>query len=265
MVQLMEYHIISGCVVETRRSLLSASRKKKRRGTRRAGASSEKKIKANEDAEVLRLARVLNTNFMENGGYHAVLKYSDERRPATYEETRKDGEKAMRKLRELCNKKGIKLKRILVTGNWSTKRDFKTDKWHHHVILCAEALPLLLQIWPQREITIYSIKKQDLTGLAWYLYKNVRQPEDGSTKYKVWSSSKGLDKPIYTEPIPVSELVGIEPIPGAIITCQTPTYDPDHEQIVGSYRRCYLPERPKVRGGMIILPKAKKRGGRKRE
>ena len=62
--KLMEYHIISGRTVETRRTWLpSGPTVRKKRGIRRAGASSLKKIKANEKSCVMNLAR--SSNFLE--------------------------------------------------------------------------------------------------------------------------------------------------------------------------------------------------------
>ena len=86
----MQYHIISGPVVETRRSYLTVRTVRKTRGTRRAGASSAKKINLNEKQEALRLARIFNANFYD-GGYLITLTFSPERLPASYEELCKMG------------------------------------------------------------------------------------------------------------------------------------------------------------------------------
>lgn len=257
---LMEYHIISGNVVETRRSVLPCrATPKKTRGTRKAGNSSVKKINQNERAEILRLARSLNSNFGE-GGYFLTWKYPDEKLPADYAAAKKDGEKMMRKLRLLCQKEGVELKRILVTANWKPQWD-KPARLHHHLIINKIPLSIIQQLWPDGEIYIESLKKGDLSGLAAYLCDNVRF-EDGYSGRK-WSPSQNLEKPIYTEPVPVSA-PDIEPMPGATEIVQEPTYNEDGKQI-GAYMRCTLLARPEIRGGRVILPKKKKRGGHKRE
>lgn len=256
--QLMEYNIVSGRVVETMRSYLPARSTSRPRGTRKAGASSIKKIKANERQEQLRLARLLNTNFHK--GYLLTLKYSDVRLPADYEAARLDGEKIMRKLRLLCKKSGHKLKRILVTANWSPHRNAPA-RYHHHVVINDVPLSILQELWPEGELHIKRLRAGDLTDLAAYLCDNVHQT-DGE-RWKKWSPSRNLDKPIYTEPVPVSDPAGIQLIAGATEIVQTPTYDEDGRQ-VGAYMRCTMPSAPKIRGSMIIIPKIK-RGGRKRE
>lgn len=256
----MEYHIISGRVVETRRSYLPCRGKpEKQRGIRRAGASSEKKIRLNERQEKQRLARLLNTNFFQ-GGYMVTLKYADGRLPESYEDAREEGEKLMRKLRLLCKKEGVELRRVMVTANWSPKRD-AAARYHHHVVINKIPLAMLEKLWPTGEMYIETLKKGDLSQLASYLCDNVRLEESGKKK---WSPSKNLDKPVYTEPVEVSDPDGIRPMEGATETVQEPTYNEDGKQI-GGYMRCTMPARPEIKGGRIILPKIKKRGGKKRE
>lgn len=66
MIKRVKYYIISGRVIEERHTTLSArscDSFKKRRAPRRAGASSERKIAANEQEAVRRLARLINCNF----------------------------------------------------------------------------------------------------------------------------------------------------------------------------------------------------------
>lgn len=257
--KLMEYHIISGRVVETRRSYLPCrGEPKKQRGTRRAGASSEKKINLNERQEKQRLARILNTNF-EEGGYMITLKYSGVRLPESYDAAREEGEKLMRKLRLLCKKEGVELRRVLVTANWSPKRN-GAARFHHHVVINKIPLAILERLWPDGEMYIETLRAGDLSHLAAYLCDNVRLEEKGRKK---WSPSRNLQKPIFTEPTPVQQVDGIQAPEGAEEISQTPTYNEDGRQ-VGCYMRCTLPARPEIRGNRIYLKKAK-RGGHKRE
>jgi len=86
MKRLVEYKIISGNVMETRRSYMALRSKpgeKSKRAPRVAGNSSEKKIKANELSSARELARVLNCNFRA-GDVHIVLKYPGDTVPATF-------------------------------------------------------------------------------------------------------------------------------------------------------------------------------------
>ena len=216
-----------------------------------------RKISHNERQEALRLARILNANFY-GGGYLVTFKYSPDRLPGDYEELCRNGQALMKKLAALCKKSGAVLKRVLINANWSPKKDCAA-RLHHHVVLNEIPMNLLRELWPEGEIDVKSLRKGDLTGLAAYLYQNVKA---GPGK-KHWSPSRNLDKPIYTEPVPVAAAEGIEPPAGAAQIYQEPSFDEDGRQ-VGSYLRCVLPEPPKVRGSQVIIPKAK-RGGRKRE
>lgn len=254
----MEYHIISGTVLETRRSYLPVRNgAKKQRGIRRAGASSAKKIAANERQEALRLGRIFNANFGE-GGYLVTLKYDDGRLPGSYEELCENGSKLMRKLGAACKKEGITLKRVLINANFSPKRQ-SPARLHHHIVINELPLDMLRRLWPEGQLHIRTLERGDLTELASYLLANVHDIGAGKKK---WACSKNMDKPTYTEPVEVSEADGIHAPAGAVQTIQIPTYDEEGRQI-GSYMRCVLTEKPRVRGGQVIIPKAPKRGGRK--
>ena len=250
----MKYHIVSGPVVETRVSLLPVKSPRKTRGTRKAGSSSMRKISLNERQEALRLARILNANFF-GGGYLVTFKYSDGRLPADYEALCRNGQALMKKLSALCRKNGTQLKRVLINANHNPKKDCAA-RFHHHVVLNEIPMNLLRELWPEGEIDVRSLRMGDLTNLAAYLYQNVKV---GAGK-KHWAPSRNLDKPIYTEPVPVAD-EEIEPPAGAAQIYQEPSFDEDGRQ-VGSYLRCVLPEPPKVRGSQVIIPKPK-RGGRK--
>jgi len=257
--KLMKYYIVSGSTVEERISYLPirSSTVKKSRGIRRAGSSSARKISANERQEELRLGRILNANFQQ-GGYLVTLKYSDSRLPADYEELCKNGEKLMRRLRILCQRAGVPLKRVLVNANWSPKRGAPA-RLHHHLVINELPLDLLKELWPEGELDIRTLERgKDLTSLAAYLCRNVRA--EGKRK---WAPSRGLAGPTYSEPEPVENTEAIEiPISAANIH-QQPTLDDDGRQ-VGAYLRCTLPEPPKIVHGRLVIPRPPKRGGHKR-
>lgn len=258
--KLMEYHIISGAVIETRRSYLPARNVAKKRGCRKAGASSAKKIAANERQEALRLARILNTNFGMSGGYLVSLKYDENRLPQSYDELCENGSKLMRKLSTLCKREGIELKRVLINANFSPKYQ-RPARLHHHLVINELPLDLLRKLWPEQQLYIRTLERGDLSELASYLLANGHDIGAGKKK---WACSKNMDKPVFTEPEEVYELDGIQAPAGASNIVQLPTYDEDGRQI-GSYMRCFLSVPPVIKGRRVIIPKPPKRGGHKRK
>lgn len=282
MKRLMQYYIISGNVLEGRQSVLPDKGGRRPRGIRRAGASSMKKISANEKQEGLRLARTIQENFTERDVF-VSLKYDNSRVPQSYEEMCKNGEKLLRKLRSLCAKEGAELRRILVNANWSPRRCCPA-RFHHHMVLNLEALPMLLMLWPEDQIDYVNLRGKDYAELGSYMAANAKSageidPDDykrwergwkGACAFaelwrkaggKKWYASKGLRKPVYSEPVPAAT-PGSIPVPaGATDVVMVPTYDEEGKQI-GCYMRCVLPRKPKLRGGQIVLPRPEKRGGK---
>lgn len=256
MSQLMEYNIISGKVVERRRCYLPCRDGSiKTRGTRKAGSSSLKKIEQNERGAVNKLARIMNTNFV-NGFKLVTLKYAKGRLPENYEQLKKNGSKFTRKLREWCQKHGIDFGYVMVNANWSPKRDCEA-RFHHHLILPIDvSTDFLEELWPADEMHIKVVHNPgDLTTLAKYLIANVHGLEAGEKK---WTTAKGMDKPIYTEPQPVDDMDSIEPIPGTSVV-EAAQYTDEDGYVTSSYIRAICHEPIKVRGGMVILPKKRKK------
>lgn len=252
----MEYHIISGRIIETRRSYLSCRTEgKKQRGTRIAGNTSARKIALNEKEAAKRAARTLNANFGD-GFLFVTLKYSNARLPESYEAAQKDLEPFLRKAREEQKKRdGGKLKYFTVTANWSPKRQAPA-RLHHHVVLDASSIDMLSDLWPEGEFYVLRVNNPgDLSKLAAYLLENVHDLPAGKKKYR---TSQGLEKPIYTEPVEVSDVEGVVPLPDTSVVDGEPTYNEDG-RVVGSYIRAVAKAAPKVRGSMVILPKRGKK------
>lgn len=250
----MEYHIISGRVIETRRSFMPCrSEGKKSRGVRVAGNSSLRKIALNEREGVKRAARTLNANFGD-GFLFVTLKYSNSRLPARYEDAGKDLDKFLRGARK-GHGKG-KLRYFAVTANWSPKHQ-RAERLHHHVVLDSGSIDLLASLWPEGEFYVQRVDAPgDLTKLAAYLLDNVHELEKGKKKYR---TAKGMEKPIYTEPVEVSDVEGIVALPDTAVVDGEPSYNEDG-RVVGSYIRAVARTAPKVRGSMVLLPKrARKR------
>lgn len=255
--ELMEYHIISGKVVETRRCYLPCRDGSiKVRGQRKAGNSSLKKIELNERGAVNKLGRILNTNFT-NGFKFVTMKYSKERLPEDYEQLKKNAGVFCRKLRAWCKKHEQDFKYVMVNANWNPKHDCKA-RLHHHLILPVDiSTDFLEELWPADEMYIKVVHNpSDLTALAKYLIANVHGLAAGEKK---WTTSKGMEKPIYTEPKPVEDMDSIEAVPGTSVL-EAAQYTDEDGYVTSSYIRAICREPIKVRGGMVIFPKKRKKG-----
>lgn len=119
--KLVEYHIVSGRCVETRRCILDVSPRtrmgRKSRSKRIAGNSSARKIAANEKEAVRRLARIINCNFRA-GDLWLQLKYSDERLPEDMEAAKKEVSKFLRNVGSRYRKEtGKSLRYVLTTSD----------------------------------------------------------------------------------------------------------------------------------------------------
>lgn len=259
MKQLMEYKIISGRTVEIRRSYLSvrSGSQPKKRGLRRAGASSMKKILANKLSSARRLAQKINVNFHPRDGW-VTLKYDAAHLPPDFEAAVENMNKFLRVLRrEYRKRKGHAPLIIWETANWSPKRKAPA-RLHQHMVVPADAIDLVRQLWRGGSvITVELDGSGDYSAIASYMEDNVH----GRPQKKKWHCSRGMAEPIYTEPVPVSDVEGIQPEKGSIINAHDKSVDEDGV-VVSTYLRCTLPEAPRVRGGQIYMTR---RGGRKNE
>lgn len=260
----MEYKIVSGSVVEIRRSFLPnrAGGTKRGRASRIAGHTSEKKIRANENEAVKQLARILNSN-LTRGWMFVTMKYDNEHLPADKAALEKSAAKYLKKLRTaLKTELGHTPRYILVNATWSVKQE-RPARYHHHMVIEPCSRDLLASLWHGGGSVICEDidARQDHTALANYLYRNTERGEKGKCR---WSTSRGnLAKPIYTEPVPVSDGVdGIRALPNSALMEHTRFADEDGIAN-SSYIRCVLPAAPQVKRGRLILPKPPKRGGRK--
>lgn len=260
MKKLMEYKIISGRTIETKRSWLSIGPTYKRpRGTRKAGTSSLRKIKANERECVRNLARLINCNYTAGDGF-TTLKYDDQHYPASYETASEILTKFIRKLRTQFRKEsGQNLFVISETANWSPHRQAPA-RLHHHIVIPSAAVELTRKLWPQfggmGTVNVKDLNDEgDYSGLAAYMIENVHNRPAGENKYH---ASRGMARPIITEPVEVDDVEDIQPDYGAIVKDIQETRDED-DRVIGKYQRCVLPKPPKVRGGQIILQKNTRR------
>jgi len=258
--QLMEYKIISGNVVETRRSYLSArdtTQPPKGRAKKVAGHTSARKIAANEQECVRQFARILNTNY-HTGDLHLVLKYDDDHLPPDYQAAEADLARYFARLRYEIRKAGLVMPVISwVTANWSPRRDCPA-RLHHHVVVPAGSYDLARRLWLGGGFSLETLDgRGDHTDLAAYMIANVR---DRPGKHS-WHTTRNATRPIVTEPEPVADIEDVQPEKGAVIKAHETSTD-EEGRVTSTYLRCLLPYRPYVRGGKICKPSAK-RGGHK--
>ena len=268
----MKYYIISGRTVEEKRCWLSAGPSiPQRRGTRRAGSSSLKKIRANERSCVLNLARTLNCNFGA-GDWFVTFKYDDAHYPAsgsTVPSDKREEEfqaakriftkKFLPKLRKAYEKEtGKKLKAAFVTANWSVHRKCHC-RIHHHAVIPCDALQIAERIWKKLgglgTIQAENLNAEgDYTRIAAYMVDNVQGRPSGENR---WSACRGMEKPVYSEPVEVTDVENVQPLPGSIVK-DVMAYRDEDGIIISAYLRCTLPSPPKVRGGQIVLPRKRR-------
>lgn len=262
MKRLVEYKIISGNVMETRRSymaLRSKPEEKSKRAPRVAGNSSEKKIKANELSSARELARVLNCNFGA-GDVHIVLKYPGNTVPTSYEAAEEHLKKILAKLRyEFKKQHNINPQMVWVTANWSPHRKAPA-RLHHHLVVEASAFDIVRKLWPEGLSAEFLDSRADHSDLAGYLVDNV----NGRPNKKKWSCSRNMARPTYTEPELVDDVEDVRPEKNAIIKEYTPSVN-DDGRVISTYLRCVLPVTPKVRGGKVIMPRCEKAKNDRRE
>lgn len=247
----MEYHIISGRVIETRRCWMparSSAISKAKRAKRIAGKTSLKKIAANEQEAIRRLARIINCNF-GRGDLWLCLKYSDERLPESYEEAKTILSKFLRKVREEYKKATGKPLRYIVTTSNINPRTGKEARLHHHVVMDRLAYEIITKYWPEGEIS-YSVmdNRGDHTAMAKYMVDN--SPKEAGKKK--WSTSRGLKKPIYTEPEQIAEINQIEAPSGAEVK-ENVLLQYEETGIETAYMRYVVPDVPQPRGKKIKI------------
>lgn len=262
MQKLMEYKIISGRTVEIRRTWMNvrSGSQPKKRGTRIAGNSSARKIRANEVEAIKNLARILNAN-IEDGWLIVSLNYDNLHLPENYADLELSSKKFIRTFRTAFKKAtGRNPRFILVNANWSPEKD-KPARLHHHLVIEPCSLDLLAACWKYGGIATEATDgREDHTALAVYLVGNTHGLDRNTNR---WRTSRGnLNKPIYTEPEEVcGDVEDITVLPTARQTAFE-RLDDECGRAVSAYVRCVLPEKPKIRGSMIVLPRKQRKGGK---
>ena len=192
----MEYKIISGRTEEIRRVWMPTKKggQRIRRGTR-AKKSSIRKIMRNEINAVKSLARTLNCNF-GTGDVWLTLSFGEGE--ISWEDAQAVFDRFLRKLRALYRKEqGANLKYVYSHGR---KNEIGNARPHFHIVLAAIDYESICALWPEQGVTYRRLDGSgDYTGIARYMISNAKG-EEGKKKFH---PSRGLEKPVYTEPVPV--------------------------------------------------------------
>ena len=238
--RLMEYKIISGRTTEVRQVMMETRRGpiRQRRGVRVKGRTSLKKILANEREAVKNLARILNCNFRA-GDLWVTLTYPDEALPESKEAARAQFEKFLRKLRRVFRENTGESLRYVVTTSDRGSASGDPVRIHHHLVMDAVAYETITRLWPAEDVSYRRLDgRGDYTGIARYMVSNAG-PADGK---KRWSTSKGLKKPVYTEPVPVDRGERIRIPKGAAVKAKE-DYTDEETGMRSAYARYVRPAR----------------------
>ncbi len=200
----VEYRIISGRTTEVRKVMMDLSARycgqKHRRGKKVKGRTTLRQMQANEINAVKALARILNCNW-GTGDLWITLSYPEKMLPESLEAAKEDREKFLRKARKEFKKQTGKSLRYVVTTSREKSDGSGRARLHHHIVMDRMAYETIAKLWPAEDVTVRHMDgRGDYTGIARYMVTNAGEP-DGK---KRWSSSKGLKKPIFTEPVPCS-------------------------------------------------------------
>jgi hypothetical protein len=152
----------------------------------------EKMAIINERNAEKTLRQLINNNFGP-GDMHQTLTYKKDQRPDP-EESKKELERYLRKVRTLYKRRGHDLKYITVT-------EYKNKSIHHHLIINmvnSTSVKELNDLWTNgRTRFTYLDETGQYGALAHYLVKETRKTykEKGSPSGKRWNPSRNLEKP----------------------------------------------------------------------
>lgn len=160
--------------------------KKTKSRSKRFKPTSEIQKKLNENNARKKLERLIHTNFTPNDiALH--LTYTAECLPANEEQSKKDIQNYIRRLKRVYQKSGKELKYISVT-----EKGEKTDRVHHHIIINGGIdRDIIENIWQKGYANTKRLQftKNGIAGLSNYITK---QP----LYFRRWNRSKNLKQPI---------------------------------------------------------------------
>ena len=247
---IMEYRIISGPVTEIRRVWMPTTRggQRIRRGTR-AKKSSIRKILQNEINAVKSLARTLNCNF-GTGDVWLTLSFGEGE--ISWEDAQAVFDRFLRKLRALYRKeRGENLKYVYSHGR---RNEIGNARPHFHIVLSAMDYESICALWPEQGVTYRRLDGSgDYTGIARYMISNAKG-EEGKKKFH---PSRGLEKPVYTEPVPVHAHSKMKLPKDASIREQTETRD-EESGFYSAYVRYVRKEKERKGNGARVSARSVK-------
>lgn len=182
------------------------------------------------------LRQLLNTNFGP-GDLHQTLTYKKDQRPDP-EESKKELERYLRKVRTIYKRRGHELKYITVT-------EYKNKAIHHHLIINmvnSIGAKELNELWDKgRTRFTYLDDTGQYGALAHYLIKETRKTykEKGGPSGKRWNPSRNLKKPdVKKEVVKANEWrKNPEPIKGYIL--ETDSIREGFHDFTGWPYQCY--------------------------
>lgn len=245
-VKLVEYAIRSGNVVEKRRCRMRMHwtwEAPARRG-KKACKSSAAKIRGNEQESVKKLARMINCNFGA-GDLWLTLRWAD--CPEDWDEAYRRIKYFFDRARERMKKEtGKALRYIWSPGKKSTKTG-EDARPHIHVVMDRLGWETVCALWPEGDVTYRIIDSRgDYTGIARYMVSNAGYSTERGRR--AWNTSRGLKKPVYTEPVPVADVESMRAPKGAEITERVILQD-EVTGLESGYMRYIVPERAQKHGG----------------
>ena len=250
MFAIMEYKIISGRTEEIRRVWMPTTRggQRIRRGTR-AKKSSIKKILRNEINAVKSLARTLNCNF-GTGDVWLTLSFGEGE--ISWEDAQAVFDRFLRKLRALYRKeRGENIKYVYSHGR---RNEIGNARPHFHIVLSAMDYESICALWPEQGVTYRRLDGSgDYTGIARYMISNAKG-EEGKKKFH---PSRGLEKPVYTEPVPVCAHSRMKLPKDASIREQTETRD-EESGFYSAYVRYVRKEKERKGNGARVSARSVK-------
>lgn len=248
----MEYKIISGSVEEICRGWMPTTRggQRVRRGTK-AKKSSIEKIKRNETDAIKKLTRIVNCNF-RMGDLWLTLTFPG-KEEITWEAAQTVFDRFLRKLRALYREKnGENIKYVYSHGR--KDKDGNDARPHFHVVLQAVDYELICSLWPQEAVTYRRLDgRKDHVKIAKYMIRNAK----GVPGKKKYHTSRGLERPVYTEPVPVHINTKIKLPKDAIICEQHKTRDYE-SGFTTEYVRYIRPEKERKGNGARVSARSVK-------
>ena len=248
----MEYKIISGSVEEICRGWMPTTRggQRVRRGTK-AKKSSIEKIKRNETDAIKKLTRIVNCNF-RMGDLWLTLTFPG-KEEITWEAAQTVFDRFLRKLRALYREKnGENIKYVYSHGR--KDKDGNDARPHFHVVLQAVDYELICSLWPQEAVTYRRLDgRKDHVKIAKYMIRNAK----GVPGKKKYHTSRGLERPVYTEPVPVCAHSKMKLPKDAIICEQHKTRDYE-SGFTSEYVRYIRPDKERKGNGARVSARSDK-------